>query len=155
MIPNSIEEKREMKEKQLLNKINQLPDVLINIIYSYIPRVVTLFLNKTLYLSNHFILKQYIIPMNMENYIRDMLRRDCDFVFAQLLNENFTKWTFKIKHYRYKNNIYDNYLSFVKDFCLMNDSTKCRNMISLLSEKHDLCKNQHKKNPVRNIRWTT
>jgi len=154
MITNDTEDKKK-QEKNLLYKINKLPEVLIDIIYSYVPLVVTLFLNKKLYISNHNLLKQYIIHMNIENYIRDMLRRDNEFVFMQILIENYSKWTFKIKNYRYKNNIYRNYMSFVKDFCLMNDSNKCRNMIYTFLEKHELSKNQHKKNPVRNIRWTT
>jgi len=145
--------KKEYYEVDILNKIVILPDDIIDIIYSYISYKVKIFLNKNLYVQNHYVLQKYIIKGSMENYIRDVLRRDNEFVFTQILNENYSKWIFNLKKYNYKNTIYNNYLSFVTDFCLMNGSTKCRNIINDFLQKHELCKNQHKKNPVRNIRW--
>ena len=44
-------------------------------------------------------------------------------------------------------------LYFIKDYCIENDSEKCRIMINNFLEKLGLCKNQHKKNIIRNIRW--
>jgi hypothetical protein len=145
----------EQKEKQLLQKVSRLPNELIDMIYSYVPFKVKTFLNKYSYIHYHHLLRPMILKGNMENYIRDMLRRDCDFVFHHLLNENFAKWIFEIKNYKYKNNIYTNYLYFIKDFCLIQESTKCRNILNDFFKIHDLCKNQHKKNTVRNIRWKT
>lgn len=147
--------KGEIDKLDMLETVKNLPDALIEIVYSYLPNRVKIFLNKTLYLQNNHLIKSYIIQGNMENYIRDTLRRDHSFVFSHILNENLKKWVFDIKNYKYKNNVYKNYLYFLKEFCLIHESTKCRNIINELLEKNDLCKNQHKKNPVRNIRWTT
>ena len=141
-------------EIKILEKTQNLPDVIINVIYLFIPHNITVFLNRTLYITNHHILRKYIIGGNMENYIRDVLRRDNEFVFSQLLNENYFIWISRIKNYRYKNNIYNNYFNFIRDFCLMNESNKCRNVINEFLEKHDLSKNQYKKKIIRNIRWT-
>jgi hypothetical protein len=143
------------KEKLLLQRINRLPDVMIHIIHEFVPLKVMLFISKDSYIHHHHILRPFISKHNKENYIRDIVRRDCDFVFSHLLNENFVKWIFEIKHYRYKNMIYKNYLFFIRDFCLIHESTKCRMILQAFFEKHDLCKNQHKKNHVRNIRWKT
>jgi hypothetical protein len=144
----------QVKETELLRKIVGLPDVLIEIVYSYLPNKIRVFLNKALYFENHPLIRTFIMKGNMENYIRDMLRRDHSFVFSHLLHENIKKWVFDIKNYKYKNQVYKNYLYFLKEFCLIHESTKCRNIINEYLENNDLCKNQHKKNPVRNIRWT-
>ena len=149
------EEKKKEKEELLLQRINRLPDVLIDIVHQFGPLKVILFISKDSYILHHPIIRSFIPKHNKENYIRDMVRRDYDFVFSHLLNENFVKWVFEIKHYKYKNIIYKNYLYFIKDFCLIHESTKCRMILQAFFEKHDLCKNQHKKNHVRNIRWKT
>ena len=151
------DKKKEEKEKEelLFQRINILPDVLIDIVHEFVPLKVTIFLSKDLYTHHHYKLKQFIPKINRESYIRDMIRRDCDFVFSHLLNENFVKWIFEIKHYKYKNIIYKNYLYFIKDFCFIQESNKCRTILQTFFEKHDLCKNQSKKNHVRNIRWKT
>jgi hypothetical protein len=142
------------KENQILIILQKkIPDELNNIIFSYIPYKVKTFLNKEYYTQYHHIIRNYILSGNMENYIRDILRRDNDFVFLQLLHENFVKWIFDIKNYKYKNSVYKNYLYFIKDFCLIHDSIRCRNIVNQFLEKHELCQNQHKKNTVRNIRW--
>jgi hypothetical protein len=148
-------EKEKEKEELLFQRINLLPDVLIDIVHEFVPLRITVFLSKDLYIHHHHKLKQFIPKVNKESYIRDMIRRDCDFVFSHLVNENFVKWIFEIKHYKYKNIIYKNYLYFIKDFCLIQESTKCRTILQAFFEKHDLCKNQSKKNHVRNIRWKT
>lgn len=146
---------KQIDEEDVLQKIDKLPDELIRIIYSYLPIRVITFLSKDLYIHNHHLISEYILKGNRENYIRDIIRRDHGFVFSHLLNENFIKWIFEIKNYKYKTTIYNNYLYFVKDFCLIHESTKCRNIIHDFFLKHELCKNQHKKNHVRNIRWKT
>ena len=80
-------------EENLLNYIDKLPDELIDIIKEYIPLEVTIFLNKTLYLKNHRVLKKHI--PNYESYIRDMVRMNNVFVFEQICKENFKKWLFR------------------------------------------------------------
>ena len=81
-----------------------------------------------------------------------MLRRDYDFVFERILIENYEKWL-KIKHYIYKNVIYNNYIYFIKDYCIENESNKCRILINSFFKEHGLCQNQHKNNIIKNKRW--
>lgn len=139
---------------RLLENINKLPEDLLNIIYTYIPISVTLFLRKDDYISNHILLRKYIKKKDIENYIRTMIRQDNDFVLTQLLKENYSRWINMKKCY-YKNSIYTNYLVFLDSYCLDNDSNKCKKTINNLFEELGLRKNRHKKNSVNYIRWKT
>lgn len=143
-----------IKETNLLLKIrNQIPQEIIDIIFHFISFKVKIFLNKHFYYHYHFYIYDFILSRNKENFIRTILRTDNQFVFQQLLTENYLKWIYDIKNYKYKNFAYKSYIYFLKDFCLFNDSFQCSNLLNEFLEKHNLCQNQHKKNTVRNIRW--
>ena len=137
-------------EDNLLIYIDKLPDELIDIIKEYIPLEVTIFLNKALYLKNHCVIKQFI--SNYESYIRDMVRKNNDFVFEQICKENFKKWLF-IKKYHYKSIIFSNYIYFLLYFCNENNSSQCREIIKSHLTQHGLIEKQHKKNIIKHIRW--
>jgi len=150
---NFIEEKQEKEEKLLVNLQLKIPDVLLSIIYSYLPVRVKFLLNKNYYIGNHYTIYEYIPSRDIESYIRDMVRRDLYFVFKYILDENYQRWINKIKNYKYKNLVYKNYLYFIKDFCIEQDSVKCLFYLNDFMVKLHLGQNQHKKNTVRNIRW--
>ena len=133
----------------LFIKITELPEELIFIIKEYIPNIKLIFVNKTNYLLYHFLLKK-TIP-NFENYVRDVIRRDNEFVFENIIRENYVKWLQNI-NYIYKNMIFKNYIYFISYFCIENESSKCRYFISHFFKKLGMCKNLHKKNIVRYIR---
>jgi len=136
----------------LCNNISILPIDIIEIIYSYIPKFVTIFLTKKDYVEEHYLLKNYINKRDIENYIRAMIRRDNDFVLKHLLVENYTRWI-SIKKYYYKGAIYENYLFFLKAYCIDNESINCKNVLIKLFEELGLSKNQHKKKTYNYIRW--
>ena len=133
--------------------IDNLPEELKFIVSSYVPEAAKIFLNKELYFKYHHLFRDYINRKKLENYIRTTIRQDSDFVFNQLLLENRTKW-FNMKKYLYQDCIYANYIYFLKLYCVENQSAKCKKIIDLLLFKLGLSKNQHKKNIIRNIRWT-
>jgi hypothetical protein len=85
-------------------------------------------------------------------YIRDTIRRDNNFVFEMIVRENYLKW-FEIKNYTYKNYEFKNYVYFVINYCIENESNKCRNFIVEFLQELGLYKNQHKKNFVKYIKW--
>jgi len=143
-----------MIKDELLLKINKLPEDLSNIIKSYIPDIVSMFLTKKEYLEKHIFFKKYIIKRNIENYIRCMVRQDNEFVLEQLLKENYKRWI-NMKKYYYKNCIYSNYIIFLESYAIDNESTKCRKKIVELFQELGLSKNQHKKNIIKYIRWKT
>ena len=132
--------------------IDNLPKELIFIVYDYIPEVAMIFLNKEYYKKYHHLFKDCIHRKKLENYVRTTVRQDNEFVFNQILQENYKKWL-TFKKYLYKDSIYANYIYFLKIYCAENQSTKCINLINKLFEELGLSKNQHKKNIIRNIRW--
>jgi hypothetical protein len=83
-----------------------------------------------------------------------MVRQDNDFVFNLLLVENYKRWL-NMKKYYYKECIYGNYVNFLESYAIDNKSLKCRKLIINFFEEQGLNKNQHKKNIIRYIRWTT
>ena len=134
--------------------INKLPLVLINEIKKYISDQKLIFVNRQKYITCHYLLRYQIPSINFEHYIRTIVYRDFDFVFQQIVQENYLKW-FAIKEYIYKNIVYKNYIYFIKGFCIENNSEKCRIFLNDFLEKLGLCKNQHKKNIIKHIRWKT
>ena len=139
-----------VKMNELIIKINKLPSELVDIIKEYIPKKSLVFVNKTYYNLHHSLIKQYI--NNYENFIRDVIRRDDEFVFERIVHENFLKW-FQIKKYRYKNIIFNNYAYFVINYCIENESNNCRKIIEDFFKELGLDKNLHKKNIIKYIKW--
>ncbi len=132
--------------------IDRLPKDLLQIITSYVPLIAKMPLNRELYTKYHYLFKDYINKRNLEKYIRKTILLDSDFVFGQLLVENYKKWL-NMKKYLYQEYIYANYLIFIDSYCIEHKSTKCQDIIVILFNELGLSKNQHKKNLIRNIRW--
>ncbi len=133
--------------------VGKLPDELIGLIKCYIPKCVTIFLTKENYQRDHHLLLKTIIDKKLiEEYIRVMIRQDNDYVLYNLLVENQERWL-GMKNYYYRSGIYNNYLSFLKSYCLDHDADNCYNLLINLFEELGLSKNQHKKNAIRYIRW--
>ena len=142
------------KSENIFFYINKLPTDLVNEIKKYISNKQLIFINKKNYINNHYLIRNLIPKMNFERYIRSTVYLDCDFVFTQIIQENYLKWV-DIKQYMYKNIIYKNYIYFINGFCIENHSEKCRIFLNSFLEKLGLCKNQHKKNIIKHIRWKT
>jgi hypothetical protein len=134
--------------------INKLPFFIVNEINKYISEEKLIFVNREKYITRHHLIRYKIPSIKFENYIRTIVYRDFDFVFQQIVQENYLKW-FEIKEYTYKNATYKNYVYFIKGFCIENNSEKCRIFLNDFLEKLGLCKNQHKKNIIKHIRWKT
>jgi len=136
---------------EFFKNIDKLPEILLDLIYTYIPISTTMFLTKENYFINHHHIRKFIEKRKIEQYIRSMVRQDNDFVFKQLLEENYKRWV-NMKKYYYKECIYGNYLNFLESYAIDNQSTKCRKLLLQLF-KEGLCKNQHKNNTISYIRW--
>ena len=149
-----------LTEQKLFKQINLLPDELIQMIKEYIPLYTYIFTNRTNYFHYHYLLKKEIMKKSLhdmiriENYVRTMIRRDFDFVFEQIIKENYIYWL-NHKKYIYKNSKYANYIYFLIDYCIENDSDKCKIVLVNFLKEHDLCQNKHKKNTNIHIRWRT
>jgi len=126
-----------------------MPEV-VNIIKEYIQKKNLVFTNRENYQLYHPLIKSSI--KDYESYIRSMIRQDNEFICKRIIEENCFKW-YGIKQYQYKNMIFTNYLYFVISFCIENDSSNCRKVVSEFLKEHGLCKNLHKKNVVKYIKW--
>ena len=134
----------------IITRTNALPDILIQYIKDYLQKSVFVFTNRENYLLYHSFIRPYI--KNYENYIRDVIRRDNEFVFERIINENYKRWL-TINKYKYKNFIFKNYVYFVMYYCIENESNNCREVYIQFCSQHGLCKNLYKKNVVQYIRW--
>jgi hypothetical protein len=128
----------------------RLPVELVRYIKEFIPKKEFTFTNRENYDLYHPLIKPSI--KDYESYIRAIIRQDNDFVFKKIIEENYNKW-YEIKNYMYKNMIFKNYLYFVMNFCIENDSNNCRTVINDFLKEHGLGKNLHKKNVVKYIKW--
>ena len=137
-------------QAELIKNINNLPEVIVDLIKEYIPKASLVFTNSENYNLYHFLILNSI--KNYDNYIRDMIRRDNEFVFDKIIRENYHRW-FDIKQYRYKNMIFKNYFYFIINFCIENESENCRKKSKIFLKEHGLDKNLHKKNAVKYIKW--
>ena len=122
----------------IFNLINKLPTDIINIIEEYIPKKEFTFTNKKNYKLYHTLIKSSI--KNYELYIRDTIRRDNNFVFEMIVRENYLKWN-QFKNYIYKNEEFKNYNYFIIDYCIENESAKCRKFIIIFLKELGLYKN--------------
>jgi hypothetical protein len=133
-----------------MKQIYDLPDDIINLIKEFIPYIKLVFVNKIFYNLYHHTIKK-IIPL-YENYTRDIIRRDNDFVFQRVVKENIDLWI-KNKEYIYKNMVFNNYVYFLINYCIENESERCREVLLYFLSKRDLYINLHKKNVVKYIKW--
>ena len=88
-----------------MNNIEDLPEVIVGVIKSYIPPTTLVWLNKENYVKYNNEIKSMIHPSRFEDYIRDMVRSDNIFVLRHIILENIHRWI-KMKRWRYKNIIY-------------------------------------------------
>lgn len=134
----------------LLEQINLLPDELKDIIHSYLPICVIVFLNKTNYYLYH---RTFIKNIISDRYIRFIVRKNIYFVLENLLKEYGKMWINKYKKYKYTNVLYSDYLQFLISYCIENQANDCKTIILLFLENLGMSKNQHKNNSTINIRW--
>ena len=125
-----------------MNNISYLPEEIVKEIYTFIPKWVKAYLNKKYYLKYHQYINQKFIKY--DGFIRNIIRNDFAFIFHQTCLENIKKWIIK-KQYKYKNNVFSNYVYLLEHLCIETESTKCRNLLQFYFKKSGLNKNQHKK----------
>ncbi len=142
--------KTKVDESRLLLSISKLPLELFDIVKSYVPLFIWRPLNKTLYIENYNIVYEKMKPYNAENYIRDIVKRDFDNVFKFIVLRNLFKWA-QMKDYLNDFLIYPNYIYFIKDFCVSNQSNKCLNILNNILKELGFEKKLPKKKTIKSI----
>jgi hypothetical protein len=132
-----------METNNFIKNMNKLPTELLDIIFSYIPNYYKIHLNKEYFKKYHYLLKNNIINNKTEDYIRDTIKRDNDFIFNQLFIENYNKWS-KMYNYYYNSFEFYNYITFLCYFCEENGTSKCKNIIYNYLKINNIMKNPEK-----------
>ena len=129
-----------------------LPDEIIKIIYDFLPTVSKMLLTKKLFNSHYYIInKKKKITKKYHNYLRFLIQKKCYLHFDIILHIHCGKFI-SIKKWKYKNSTYPNFLVYLKEYALKNNSQNCYEMIKKLLEPSK--KNKYKRIRTRNIRWS-
>lgn len=112
------------------------PSELVDIIFSYLPDMSKLRLNKYYYEKYHPIVIKNIKNGESENYIRCMIRQDNYFIMRYLIKENIVRWSKMI--YYYNSGIdFCNYYSFIKYYCDEYNAIECEREINDYNKKEN------------------
>lgn len=116
-----------------VQKIVKLPEDMVNTIFDFLPPMALVFTNTKNYQENHYVIKESLDIYKYDVYVKYMIRSDNYMAFNEILNENYDKWL-NIKNFIYKNKTYDDYTCFIKDYCIINDSQKCYDILCMYKE---------------------
>lgn len=139
-----------INEQKLLLSISKLPFELFDIVKSYIPLYIWRPLNKTLYFENYNLVYEKIKIGNAENYIRYIVKRDYNYVFKFIILRNLFRWA-QMKDYLNDFLIYPNYIYFIKDFCISNQSNNCLITLNNILKELGFEKKLPKKKTIKSI----
>jgi len=133
--------------------IYQLPYQLIEKIWHYLPMTTKIFISRNDYIENHNVLYDNKIIKSRDNYIRDMIRNDYDFVFNFIVKESIYDWI-RIRRIFYREIIYGSYLQYLMDLTVDHNASKCRKILMNEMSLCGLSKNLSKKKRIKNSKWT-
>jgi len=151
------EDREKQKEVKFFYRLNRLPEEIVTYcIQPFLPLSTLTFLSKTNYAKYHqTIIKPILYEKGLDTYMRYIIRNDLNFLFETSLYENFEKWL-KLTKFMYKSSIYCNYIFFLLEFCIENDSQKCRNVLSNVFVQKGFNKDKNKyRNKTTTILWRT
>lgn len=127
-----------------------LPDVLnddvVGVIKEFLPPEKKVWLSKADYLENHSVVKTMIPVGRYNDYILDMVKHDCSFVFKQILQEQFDKFH-KWKDFRICGREYRSYLVYLMDTCIDHCSVGCIDVINEIAKTKGFSGNWYKRSP--------
>lgn len=135
-----------------LDMINNLPDDVIDIIFTLISPKSKIFLTKSFYNQYNNYIDQIINDNKIESYIRDIVRKDYFFSFKAIFYRNLSHWMLMTNYPYSKNIVFENYLAFLKYYAEKNSSSKCFNFINKHYKSDNL--KSHKYKFSKNIKWT-
>jgi hypothetical protein len=120
---------KKLRENFDLQKINKLPEEIVREITEFIPKSVFVCTNKKNLSEYHHTIKPILLKKNVyESYVRDIIRRDNDFIFYYIVKENYERWK-SIKNYMDEYTVYPNYVVFLMNLCFIVNSDKCRQVL--------------------------
>jgi hypothetical protein len=135
-----------------MSNISALPVEIQGIIREYVPESVLAIVCREKYLTNHKLITIKIPKRDFESYIRFIFRNDYNFVAERLLEEKFEKWN-NMRGITYKEYIFPTYTSLLMYYCIEYHASRCKELLKKYINNSG-GKNRHKKNRIKNIRWS-
>ena len=126
-----------------------LPTDILGHIFSFVSMKIKKNLTKEDYLKyskNNDMIPHY----KYDTIIRKITRKNYFFLLDLQFKKKYSQWL-KLKRWRYKGFIYDNYIEYIRQLCNENNSNKCLEIIKKYTG--DMSKKKHKRRRIRNIRW--
>ncbi len=135
--------------------MERLPEVLVDIIFSFIPRNLIYNLNH-LYLDSTYL--SLIANRKLDNqfnaYMRYIIRNNCTIFLNKILSQKFS-YLASFKNWKYNSQTFPNYIEYLREYTIRISKTNCRNIIECYISKEPVStKNRHKKIRRRNIKWS-
>ena len=134
-----------------VESMNMLPSDIVKHIYDYIPPLTRTILNKSLYMDNRKCIRQNIPVLKYEGYIRHIVRKDNDFVFNNLLNDNFSRWQ-HMKNFKYKTFTFEDYMAYIIYLSQEHEASKVHALV--LDKQNLVGKKRHKNARIRSNTWS-
>lgn len=126
--------------------INLLPDDIIILLWkNYISPISKVWVNKENYEKYHYLI--FYSVKNYDNYIRDIIRLDYNYVAQFILNEQMQDWIKKKKNIKYQNLIFPRYINYINFLVNKYDSGKIKNEI-IKNLKQQKCEKIWKENYI-------
>tara|TARA_Y100000389_G_scaffold126855_2_gene124206 strand:+ start:22465 stop:22881 length:417 start_codon:yes stop_codon:yes gene_type:complete len=135
-----------------LDMINNLPNDIIDYIFTLLSPKSKIFLTKSFYNKYNNYIDKIINDSKIESYIRDIVRKDYIFSFKTIFYRNLSHWMLMTNYPYSKNIVFENYLTFLKYYAEKNSSLKCLNFINKHYKSDNL--KSHKYKFSKNIKWT-
>ena len=135
-----------------LDMFNNLPNDIIDYIFTLISLRNKIFLTKLYYNKYNHYIDGFISDNSIESYIRDIVRKDYIFSFKAIFYRNLSHWMLMTNYPYSKNIVFNNYLAFLKYYAEKNSSSKCLNYINKHYKSDNL--KSHKYKFSKNIKWT-
>ena len=130
--------------------MESFPKDILNILFTFIPSTSKKLLNKELFKVHYYVVeKNKIFNKEYQNYLRYLIRKNCDLHVGIILDINHFKFN-KLKNWKYKNNTYPTYTIYLRSFARENNAVKT---LDLLNEYVEPIK-KYKRIRTKNIRWT-
>jgi len=135
--------------------MENLPVEIQKYVFLYIDHNTLIWINKYYYKKYHKLLlksSNIIKNKNQYSFIRHLIKKDYAFVFEENLLENFNKWILKKKIY-HGYLIYANYIYFLLNYCIEENSPKCKNILVETMKSKGLYNNIKNKQIYKVIRY--
>jgi len=135
--------------------MERLPEVIVDIVFSFIPR-------NLIYNLNHFYLDSTYLSLianrkldkKFNSYMRYIIRNNCTIFLNKILSQKFS-YLASFKNWKYNSQTFSNYIEYLREYTIRFSKTNCRNIIECYISKEPVsAKNRHKKIRRRNIKWS-